>query len=58
MTAPIPITCPPRTELWRRNQLALSILGHRPLLPLSTRDLLIAVLRGEPVAVAEPKEVG
>lgn len=54
----IPISAPSRAELWRRNQLALSILGHRSILPTSTRDALIAVLRGESVAVAEPKEVG
>lgn len=55
MSEPIPINAPSRVELWRRNQVALSILGHRPLLPISTRDLLLAVLRGEDVAVSDPK---
>lgn len=56
MSEPIPINAPPRSELWRRNQLALSILGHRTLLPESTKALLISVLRGESVAVSDPKE--
>lgn len=55
MSEPIPIRSPSRAELWRRNQLALSILGHRPILPQSTRDLLVAVLRGDEVAVTESK---
>lgn len=56
MTDPIPISSPSRAELWRRNQVALSILGHRTLVPGTTRDLLISVLRGESVAVSDPKE--
>ncbi len=56
MTEPIPINAPPRAELWRRNRLALSILGHRTIVPADTKDLLIAVLRGESVAVSDPKE--
>jgi hypothetical protein len=56
MTDPIPICRPPAAELWRRNQLALSVLGHRPLSPVSTRDLLIRILSGESVAVSDPKE--
>jgi len=56
MSDPIPIGIPSRTELWRRNQLALSILGHRMLVPAETRNLLLAVLRGESVAVSDPKE--
>lgn len=56
MSDPIPIGRPSANELWRRNQLALSILGHRPLLPESTKALLISVLRGESVAVSDPKE--
>lgn len=55
MSEPIPINSPSRAELWRRNQLALSILGHRTILPASTRDLLLAVLRGDEVAVTESK---
>jgi hypothetical protein len=47
MSEPIPINAPSRTELWRRNQVALSILGHRPLLPTSVADELRRVLRGE-----------
>ena len=54
----IPIERPSAAELWRRNQLALSILGHRTLVPVSTRDLLIAVLRGDEVAVSESEGVG
>jgi hypothetical protein len=42
-----PINTPSRAELWRRNQVALSILGHRPLLPTSVADELRRVLRGE-----------
>lgn len=53
---PTPIDCPPRGELWRRIRLAESILGHRPIVPESTRQELLQVLRGEPVAV--PKEAG
>lgn len=56
MTLPIPINSPSRAELWRRNQVALSILGHRTLVPVGTRDLLVAVLRGDEVAVSGPRE--
>lgn len=55
MTEPIPINAPSRVELWRRNQVALSVLGHRALVPVTTRDLLVAILHGEDVAVAESK---
>lgn len=55
MTSPIPIGRPSAAELWRRNQLALAILGHRPLVPASTREALIQALSGEPVAA--PREV-
>jgi hypothetical protein len=44
----IPINVPTRAELWRRNQLALSLLGHRE--PTrETADLLRSILRGEPI---------
>lgn len=56
MSEPIPIIAPSRAELWRRIRLAEAILGHRTLAPRSTADLLLAVLRGEHVAV--PKEAG
>lgn len=56
MTEPIPIHSPSRAELWRRNQLAQSVLGHRLVEPLETRNLLLAILRGEVVAVPNPKE--
>lgn len=56
MTTPIPISRPSAAELWRRNQLAQSVLGHRPIEPLETRNLLLAILRGEVVAVPNPKE--
>lgn len=42
-----PLTMPTRTELWRRNQLALSVLAHRPYTP-ETAALLERVLRGGP----------
>lgn len=56
MNVPIPIDRPSRAELWRRNQLALSILGHRPLLPASTAAELTRVLRGEPVAASDSRQ--
>lgn len=37
---------PRRTELWTRNQLALSLLGHRPY-DRETSKLVQRVLRGE-----------
>lgn len=52
---PTPIGTPPRGELWRRIQVAESILEHRPVLPETTRQELLQVLRGEAVTV--PKEV-
>lgn len=56
MNEPIPINSPSRAELHRRVQLALSILGHRPLLPASTAVELTRVLRGESVGVSDPQE--
>ena len=41
----VPFNVPSRSELWRRNQLALSILGHRPL-TFETAETLKAVLEG------------
>ncbi|WHT20981.1 hypothetical protein N8J89_07920 [Crossiella sp. CA-258035] len=46
MSDVIPINLPSRVELWRRNQLALSILGHREF-TLETVEILGRVLRGE-----------
>lgn len=43
---PTPLHMPTRAELWRRNQLALSVLGHRPY-DRDTADLIGRVLRGE-----------
>ena len=57
MSEPVPINAPSRKELWRRIRVAESILGHRPILPASTRDLLLAVLRGDEVAVTESRGV-
>lgn len=37
---------PRRTELWTRNQLALSLLAHRPY-DRETSELVQRVLRGE-----------
>lgn len=42
---PAPLRMPTRTELWRRNQLALSVLAHRPYTP-ETAALVERVLRG------------
>lgn len=53
---PVPIDCPPRSELWRRIRLAESILEHRTVVPETTRQELLQVLRGESVSV--PKEAG
>lgn len=44
---PAPLRMPTRTELWRRNQLALSVLAHRPYTP-ETAALVARVLRGAP----------
>lgn len=55
---PVPFDCPSRGELWRRIRLAESILGHRSIVPESTRLELLKVLRGESVAVPDPKEAG
>ncbi|NIJ10613.1 hypothetical protein FHU38_000957 [Saccharomonospora amisosensis] len=41
----IPITTPSRAELWQRNQLARSLLSHRPCSTETTR-LVLAVLDG------------
>jgi hypothetical protein len=57
VTDPIPIVRPPAAELWRRNQVALSILGHRPLLPTTVADELRRVLRGEDTTTPKPKGV-
>lgn len=55
---PTPIGTPPRGELWRRIRVAESILAHRPIVPESTRQELLKVLRGESVSAADPKEAG
>lgn len=47
-----PLNMPARAELWRRNQLALSVLAHRPY-DHDTAALLARVLRGEPTDDAE-----
>lgn len=44
---PAPLRMPTRTELWRRNQVALSVLAHRPYTP-ETAALVARVLRGAP----------
>lgn len=44
---PAPLRMPTRTELWRRNQLALSVLAHRPYTP-DTAALVERVLCGGP----------
>lgn len=49
----VPIIAPSRAECWRRIRLAESILGHRALVPETTRQELLRVLRGESVAAAE-----
>lgn len=54
----VPFDCPSRGELWHRIRLAESILGHRSIVPESTRQELLRVLRGESVAVDGPKEAG
>ena len=54
----VPINAPSKAELWRRNQVALSILNHRPLLPASTAELLRQVLRGEDVGESTSKGAG
>ena len=56
MSEVVPIIAPSRAECWRRIRLAESILGHRSIVPESTRQDLLLVLRGESVAV--PKEAG
>jgi len=55
MNEVVPFNCPSRGALWYRLRLAESILEHRPIVPESTRQELLRVLRGE--SVAEPKEV-
>lgn len=54
----VPIWAPSRTVLWHRLRLAESILEHRSIVPESTRQELLRVLRGESVAAADPKEAG
>lgn len=44
----IPITAPPRDELWRRIQLARSVLAHRPSTP-ENWALLSRILNGESI---------
>lgn len=44
---PTPLRMPSRAELWRRNQLALSVLAHRPY-DRETAILIGRILRGEP----------
>lgn len=56
MSNVVPIGAPSHGECWRRLRLAESILEHRTLLPESTRQELLRVLRGESVTV--PKEAG
>lgn len=56
MNEVVPFNCPSRGELWYRLRLAESILEHRPIVPESTRQELLKVLRGESVTV--PKEAG
>lgn len=52
-----PVELPPPEECWRRIRLAESILGHRPIVPETTRQELLQVLRGESVTVTESEEV-
>lgn len=52
----VPIGAPSHGECWKRMRLVESILEHRTLLPESTRQELLRVLRGESVTV--PKEAG
>lgn len=44
--AVVPISIPTRAELWRRNQLARSLLSHRP--TAEAVRAALAVLAGEP----------
>jgi hypothetical protein len=46
----VPINAPSRAELWRRVRLAEAILNNRPVMPVSTAQLLLRVLRGEDTA--------
>lgn len=52
----LPINTPSRAELWRRHQLARSLLAHRASTP-ETR-LLLRVLDGEPIEdlIPPPRE--
>lgn len=54
----VPIFAPSRAECWRRIRVAESILEHRSVLPETTRQELLRVLRGESVAETDPKEAG
>lgn len=58
MSEVTPIIAPSRAECWRRIRVAESILAHRPVLPETTRQELLRVLRGESVAATDPKEAG
>lgn len=49
----VPIWAPSRAVLWTRLRLAESILEHRTLVPESTRQELLRVLRGELVTVPQ-----
>ncbi|MEV6907998.1 hypothetical protein [Amycolatopsis sp. NPDC051071] len=49
----LPIVAPSRAELWRRHQLAKSLLSHRGCTP-ETGALVIAVLDGEQPREIEP----
>ncbi|GGM65045.1 hypothetical protein GCM10012275_39490 [Longimycelium tulufanense] len=48
-----PITVPSRLELWRRLQLARSVLAHRPYTP-ETAEVVRRVLDGEPIEALPP----
>lgn len=56
MNQVVPFNCPSRGELWYRLRLAESILEHRTIVPETTRQDLLKVVRGE--SVAAPKEAG
>lgn len=49
----LPISCPSRAVLWRRLQLAKSLLSHRPC-TASTRAAVLAALDGEHDVVVDP----
>lgn len=53
MSKVLPIGAPSRAELWERLRIVESILNHRTIVPESTRQDLLCVLRGG--SVSEPK---